>query len=115
MLFDTKTPPPLPGIIFFDTFAEETEAVYVGMADLASEQEVRKVLRRWFALAANAWQDSVRKPRGTFADRMSAALLAERAHYVRTGKTSMREWLIRSFHLLQDQKSDLVTIIAAII
>jgi hypothetical protein len=115
MLFDPEVPPPVPGIIFFDTFAEETEVVYVSMSELVSEQEVRKVLRRWFALAANAWQDSFRKPRGTFADRMSAALLAERAQYVRTGKTSMREWLIRSFHFLQDQKSDLVTIIAAVI
>lgn len=108
ILFEPKTVPPLPGIVFFDSFVSETEAVYVNLSRCAEGQEIRMYLRECFALADKVWRDSKTKSGDTFASRLSVALLAEKAHYFVTGRTSMREWLVQGLRFLEAREADIV-------
>jgi hypothetical protein len=115
LLFEPTAPPPLPGIAFFDTFTAETHVVYATLAGLADAGAARQSLRQLFGLAERVWQEAQRKPRGAFADRLGAALAKDGLPYVRTGRISMREWLVKSMRFLEEHASDIVTLISAAI
>lgn len=108
ILFEPQTVPPLPGIVFFDSFALETKAVYVNLSDGAEEQAVRTYLREWFALADKAWRDSKTKSADTFANRLSVALQAKNLTYFVTGRTSIREWLVQGMRFVEARGADIV-------
>ena len=107
-LFEPETVPPLPGIVFFDSFVSETRAVYVNLSDSPEEQVIRTYLRRWFSIADKAWRDSKTKSGTTFASRLSVALDGKKANYFVTEPTSMREWLVRALHFLETGEGDIV-------
>ncbi len=113
-LFDPEPPPPLPGIVFFSTFTAEAEVVYVNFPTVSGEAEARSFFRNLFSLVDKIWRDSAGKPSDAFTDRLAAALLKEQIEYVRTGRVSMREWLVKSMNFLVQHKSDIVTLISAL-
>jgi hypothetical protein len=104
MLFEPDPPPTLPGIALFKDFGDP-EVVYVELTELTSSLEVAQRLREVFALATEAGsQASDRK----FADVVSAKLQKQRIPYRRTGRRSVREWFIRGYQFLWDNRSDIV-------
>jgi hypothetical protein len=110
-LFDPERPPPLPGIVFFSAFTGEAEVVYVKFPLISSEAEARSFFRNLFSLVDKVWHSSAGKPSDAFTDRLAAALSKEKFEYAKTGRVSMREWLVKSMNFLAQQNSDIVTLI----
>jgi hypothetical protein len=103
-LFDGRKVPPLPGLVFFGDLLTEQKAVYVPLDGLADEAAVRARLRMLFLLAGAASQGDEKKT----LDRLCVALSRQRLPFHKTMRTSMREWLVRGFYLVQRHAGDLV-------
>ncbi len=104
-LFDPSAVPPLPGLAFFEGIGHDSEVVYVHLVDDHEPEAVRAKLRKVFSIAAEA----AGRPPGPGRQAMLAAgLLRERIPYTRSGRTSLREWLIRGRRFLSERGWDLV-------
>lgn len=103
-LFEPDPAPNLPGIALFKDFGD-SDVVYVELSELTSPLDVARRLREVFALATEAAaQASDRK----FADTASAKLQQQRIPYRRSGRRSVREWFIRGYQFLWDNRSDII-------
>jgi hypothetical protein len=102
-LFEPDPAPNLPGIALFKSF-EDSDVVYVELSGLTSPLDVAQRLRQVFALATESAQAGDRK----FADAVSARLQQQRIPYRRTGRRSVREWFIRGYQFLWDNRSDII-------
>lgn len=103
-LFHGERVPPLPGLVFFGDLLTEHEAVYVPLRDLPDEQSVRTRLRLLFSLAADATSNDIKRR----LDRLCVALRRSHVSYLKTMRTSMREWLVLGFQLVRAHSGDLV-------
>ncbi|MCP3798224.1 hypothetical protein NLX83_03035 [Allokutzneria sp. A3M-2-11 16] len=106
MLFEGKRRPALPGLVVFDDLAEAAEAVYLPLDHLDTEDEVRRHLRRVFSdieFVANG-----AKPK-KFLDDLCVQLHREGLVYERTGRRSIREWMLKSVELAKEHKGDIVS------
>jgi hypothetical protein len=111
-LFAPKPPPPLPGIIFISTFSGDGPAVYVQLDGLADAAAVRGRLRTVFAMAEKAFGPD--ENREKFAGSFAAALQKAQIPHSQSGRTSIREWLVRSVQFAAKYRSDLIAIIGAL-
>lgn len=111
-LFAPKPPPPLPGIIFVSTFSGDPQAVYAHLDGIADPAAMRARLRQVFALAEKAFGPE--ENREKFAGSFAAALQQAQLPHSQSGRTSMREWLIRTAQFAAKYRSDLVAIIGAL-
>lgn len=110
VLFEPDPSPPLPGIALFKDFTD-SEVVYAGLSGLASAGDVAGRLRDIFALAAEAGADASDR---RFADVVSVALEKRRIPHQRTGRRSAREWFVRGYLFLWDNRSDIIAVISAV-
>ncbi|MEV4443322.1 hypothetical protein AB0K09_30860 [Streptomyces sp. NPDC049577] len=111
-LFADGFVPPLPGVLFFHDLASESGAVYVPLGRAETEDEVRTLLRRVFALAAaEADPDNARKA----VDRLCVALRKEHVDYHKTRRASLREWLVEAFQLAAERAGDIVGVVGLLI
>jgi hypothetical protein len=110
-MFAPEEPPPLPGIVFFPDFSSYNRAVYVPLDKLEDTRQVREHLRNAFMIASAAAQQSLDQGRSVaeFSDNFAAMLKSRRIRYNRTGRRSMREWLIAAYQTAWDHRSDIVT------
>jgi hypothetical protein len=104
-LFNGRPEPPLPGLAFFQGLASESEAVYVPLHAAAEERDVRILLRTVFSIAGHAAANSDRL------DDLCVGLRRQRIDYLRTGRTSVREWLLRGYRLTQEHRGEIVSAI----
>jgi hypothetical protein len=111
-LFSPKPPPPLPGIIVVSTFSGDAQAVYVHLDGLADAAAVRARLRLVFAMADTAF--GAEENREKFAASFAAALQQAQFPYSQSGRTSIRQWLIRTAQFAAKYRSDLIAIIGAL-
>jgi hypothetical protein len=108
MLFDANAVPALPGLVFFHGLLTEQQAVYIPLADLHTESDVRSRLRTVFAMAEHAGS----QPDGTQTlSHLCLALRRGRIEYMATVRTSLREWLIRAFRLVRGHAGDIATVV----
>lgn len=105
MLFAPKPAPPLPGVAFFGSLSGEDEPIFASLQGLVDETAVRERLRTLFAVAQGAFD---RRGRPT-AKALAVALEQRRLPFERGGRTSMRQWLIRTLRYLDENKGDLVS------
>ncbi|MDQ3839874.1 MAG: hypothetical protein M3297_11465 [Thermoproteota archaeon] len=112
-LFENQAAPPLPGIAFFARFTIESDVVYASLQGLKEVTEVSNRLRKLFSLADQAWRTSQAKGRD-FADDLAVLLEQEKLPFIRTGQTSLRQWLIRAYRLVLEHGSDIVSAIGTI-
>jgi hypothetical protein len=110
MLFEPDPAPPLPGIALFKDFSD-SEVIYAKLTGLATPGDVAGRLREIFALAAEAGAPASDR---TFADAVSVALEKRRIPHLRTGRTSVREWFVRGYQFLWDNRSDIIAAIGAV-
>jgi hypothetical protein len=111
-LFAPKPPPPLPGIIFVSKLSGNGPAVYVHLAGLADAVAARGRLRIVFALAEKAFGPDGNREK--FAGSFAAALQQAQIPHSQSGRTSIREWLVRSVQFAAKYRSDLIAIIGAL-
>ena len=111
-LFAPKPPPPLPGIIFVSRFSGDGPAVYVQLDEFADTTAVRGRLRTVFAMAEKAFGPD--ENREKFAGSFATALQKAQIPHTQSGRTSMREWLVRSVQFAAKYRSDLIAIIGAL-
>jgi hypothetical protein len=112
-LFSPTAPPPLPGVIFVDRFTEGGCALYSGLDGLSDAVEVRGRLRALFTMAENALGPEGNRHK--FGKKFGIALQAAQIPYERSGRASLREWLIRGYQNVIHRGTDLVTVIGALI
>lgn len=113
LLFDERAVPPLPGIVFFASVGDRTDAVYVELAGLNSVVEVQARLRQVFAVADDLVRDG--HPGAGFGDDFGTRLKAKRVPYVRTQRASFLEWLVHGFQLIGDHRGDIVAVAGLLI
>ena len=111
-LFAPKPPPPLPGIIFVGTFSGDGPAVYIQLDGLADAAAVRGRLRTVFAIAEKAFGPD--EDREKFAGSFTTALQKAQIPHCQSGRTSIREWLVRTVQFAAKYRSDLIAIIGAL-
>ena len=111
MLFAPQPSPPLPGIVFFRDFGEDSEAVYASLSGLDTAAEVTQRMRTLLSLVAEtgAATDSAH-----FANDISVALQKQRLPHSRTGKRSMREWFVRGYQAVYDHRGDILAAAALV-
>jgi hypothetical protein len=112
ILFAPKPPPALPGIIFINQFTEGGSAVYSELNNLPDASAVRERLRTLFAMAEKSLGSTGN--RGKFTGVFASSLQAAQLPYSTSSRTSLREWLIRSFQFVVKYRSDLVAVLSAL-
>lgn len=106
-LFEPKPPPALPGIIFMGGLDIHEECVYASLAGIRDSVDARTRIAHLLALADRAIGHKVRRER--FANDFAVLLRREGAPYSRSGRTSVREFLISAFRMVSKHKGDIVT------
>ncbi|MGA4994654.1 hypothetical protein [Nonomuraea bangladeshensis] len=107
-LFGSSPVPPLPGIAFFEGIGHDDEVVYVHLVDDHEPEAARAKLRKVLSIAAQA---ASRSPGSGRQAVLAAGLLNERIPYTRSGRTSLREWLIHGRRFLSERGWDLVSLL----
>jgi hypothetical protein len=107
-LYAGQPVPPLPGLVLFDDLAHGERTIYLPLALLATEQDVRTHLRQVFSLIDHVVAEA--KP-GRFLDDLGYALRKHGLVFHRTGRTPMREWLLRVIQLARKHRGDVVSVI----
>lgn len=103
-----KPVPALPGLVVFDDLAAGSEAIYVPLGHLNSENDVRKFLRELFPRVSHAADKA--KP-DKFLDDLGVLLQKAGFKYERTSRRSVREWLLQGFRLVRRNSGDIVSVI----
>lgn len=111
-LFSPKPPPPVPGIIFVNKFSGNGPAVYVHLNGLADAAAVRERLRTVFSLAEKAF--GVDENREKFTQSFATALQISKIPHSQSGRTSIREWLVRAVQFAEKYRSDVIAVIGAL-
>jgi hypothetical protein len=106
-LFEPGYVPPLPGLLVFDSFTEQGEAVYFDLSSDARVEEVRSSLRPIFALVDKAARSRIGRRRA-FADRVAVAAQRAKLTHRRSGRVSMRQWLVQAYQLVGEHAGDIV-------
>jgi hypothetical protein len=106
-LFEPKTPPAQPGILFLGGLDIKEECVYVPLTGVADLVSARTQIAHALALADRAVGKEVRRNR--FADDLAVVLRREAVRYHRSSRASVREFLIRAFRVLVRHRGDIVT------
>jgi hypothetical protein len=109
LLFEPKVVPPLPGIAFLATGSERQSAVFIQLDDLADAEALKQQVRRLFSFADAAARSSA-GAKGV--DKLSVMLRADRIAHVRPGRTSLQEWLVRTYQFLGDNFASLVSVVS---
>jgi hypothetical protein len=107
LLFSERQVPVLPGLLVFDHFTGETEALYFPLDEAADPADVRTRLRGLFSLIEHS-KRSVAGSRRPFADVLAVAAQREELAFVRSGRTSMRQWLVQAYQLTKRHAADIV-------
>ncbi|TDQ00565.1 hypothetical protein [Labedaea rhizosphaerae] len=107
-LYAGQPAPPLPGLVLFDDLAHGERTIYLPLASLTSEQDVRAHLRQVFSLVDHVVAGA--KP-GRFLDDLGYALRKHGLAFHRTGRTPVREWLLRVVQLARKHRGDVVSVI----
>src|SRR5262249_54854945 len=107
-LYVDQPVPPLPGLVLFDDLAHGWRAIYLPLAHLATEHDVRTYLRRVFSLADHVLAKA--EP-GRFLDDLGYALRKHGLVFHRTGRTPMREWLLRAIQFARKHGGDIVSVV----
>ena len=108
-LFKGMPVPPLPGLVVFEDLATDTQALYVPLAYLDTENEVRMRLRQIFAEVAYATREA--KP-GKMLDYLGVRLRKLGIDHERTGHKSISEWLLQAFQIAKKNIGDIVAVIS---
>ena len=116
MLFNAKPMPAFPGVALFSTISDCSDVVYIPLK-APSSASVREQLRRIFELCERSLPISFdgKREKWNFEDRLGAALLLASLPYVRTGKTSIREWLVRSVILARKHGGAIVSAVGKLV
>jgi hypothetical protein len=110
-LFAPVPSPPLPGIVFFQDFAESSEAVYASLAGLETSLQVTERMRAIFsAVEASAFPAKPER----FADSVSVALEKHRLAHARSGPKSLREWFVHGYQAIYDHRGDILAVAALV-
>lgn len=105
-LFEPKTPPAVPGILFMGGLDIKEECVYVPLSGVADLVAARTQIAHALALADRAIGKQVRRNR--FADDLAVVLRREAVRYHRSGRISVREFLIGAFRFVIKHRGDIV-------
>lgn len=108
LLFKSKVPPALPGLIFFEKFSI-TEPVYVSLDGTTSVSEVRDLVREVSVIATKCLQEQ--GIAGEFAGRFSIALSSSKHRYSRANTASVLEWLGWLWKKVVENRQDLVSLL----
>lgn len=111
MLFEPLPSPPLPGIVLFRDFGEDSEAVYASLSGLDTAAQVTERMRTVLSLVAQA---GFPKDPADFADNVSVALQKQRLPYARTGRRSLGEWFVRGYQVIYDHRGDILAAAALV-
>ncbi|WP_242911349.1 hypothetical protein [Actinomadura terrae] len=107
-LFDDRPTPVLPGLVVFENFAGDSDALYLPLGHLDTEHEVRTHLREVFSGVAHLGSGS--KP-GKFLDDLGMHWSRQELTYERSGRRPVREWLLGGFRAARDHYGDIVATI----
>ncbi|HEU5333028.1 MAG TPA: hypothetical protein VFU73_09695 [Actinocrinis sp.] len=110
-LFTPQPSPPLPGIVFFRDFGEDSEAVYASLSGLDTAAQVTERMRAILSLVAQA--GTAKEPEH-FADDISIALQKQRLPHARTGRRSLREWFVHGYQAVYDHRGDILAAAALV-
>lgn len=108
LLFSPQVPPPLPGVVFAGRLSATSDAVYVSLCEPTDEDAVRSRLRTVFSLAEEALENG--SGREKFPNHFAKALLSQGIDYQRSGRRSLGEWLVGSYHFLTGHGMELVAV-----
>lgn len=86
--FSGKTPPRLPGIVFFDRLSKKGSSLYV-LIQASDKSQVRSQCRKAFEAANRSMTTAKKTPRVDF-DRLAARLLEADLSYRRQGRKGIR-------------------------
>jgi hypothetical protein len=106
-LFEPKPRPALPGILFMGGLDIKEECVYVPLPGLTDKTAARTRIAGTLALAGRAVNEEVNRTR--FADDLAVVLRRAAVRYHRSGRTSIREFLISAFRVVIRHRGDIVT------
>jgi hypothetical protein len=109
-LFEPGLVPPLPGVLVFDAFLEPGEAIYLDLSAASTVDDLRQLLRSAFALLDQAVRDASKGKRSV-ADRFAVAAQQQRLRIYRSGRVSMRQWLVQAYQFVGDHSGDIVAAI----
>lgn len=109
LLFEPNEVPSLPGIVFFQSFNSKRDALYIPLQGLDDVKALQERLRVLFSLADNIVRKA--KKQEDIKDELSIALQERRITFSKTSRTTMREWVIRSYQSLGDHMGDIVSVI----
>jgi hypothetical protein len=110
-LFDGKQVPPLPGLAVWRDLTQKSEVLYFDLT-AQTEDEVRHTVRSVLALAETAYRlGSGKHP---FSDELAVAAQKDHFAFRRTGRVSMRQWLIQAFQWTQRNGGDIVAALALV-
>jgi hypothetical protein len=110
MMFLPGRIPPLPGILFFGSFAVP-DCIYVSLADVTELEPLRQRLREVFSLADHSLRKGGSGGREGWSDALGTQLQKDGIDYVRSTSISPREWLLRGYQFVRDHRGDLVSML----
>jgi hypothetical protein len=111
-LFDGE-PPALPGLAVFASFLAQADVVYFSLSGLTTASDVRLRLQKVFEAATKAWE-GCEGDREVFAGDLAVAARRRRLAFTRTGRRSMREWLVEVFQWLGTHRGDIFAVVGMI-
>jgi hypothetical protein len=103
-----------PGVLLVERLAVPVESVFVTFSQLKDKEPLPVFLRRVFVIAEAAYHKSRGSTDKSFADCVSLGLAKEDIAYVRSGRTSVSEWLFKTLHLLRKFRADIVAAVGLI-
>lgn len=106
-LFAPKPRPAVPGILFMGGLDIDEECVYVPLTDAADLAAARTRVAAVLAVANRVIGAAVERDK--FANKLAIRLRAAAIAYERSGRTSVREFLIGAFRLVVRHRGDIVT------
>jgi hypothetical protein len=113
MLFSPQIRVELPGLIFFDRLMDIRESIYIPLQGLESVSQVADRCRKIFSIAHNTLIKSQTKDRKFF-NEFSLELLNEKINYKRSQNSCFREWLIKSYHIIAENKGTIITVVPSL-
>lgn len=112
-VFESLEPPPLPGLLMFESFTNQADILYFELGSAEDVGELRDRLRGVYGLADHlAASESVGA--GRFNRTLAVEAQRRRLAFRQAGRASMRVRFIRTYQMLGDNAGDIVAALGLI-
>lgn len=97
----------LPGIVFFDSFSEPKDTIYVPLTEAVTVEDVSTSCRKIFSIARNSFNFNSME---NFGDNFAYNLKIKNCTYERSQRISSREWLLGLYKSIYKHRADIVSV-----